>query len=670
MAEMSSFDIAAIVSELKPQLVDAWVSNVYQIDSIFTIKFRTKVGNIELLVEPQKRIHLTKYERAKPKLPSKFCMTLRKYLRNQRIIALNQHQFDRVVVIEVGKFVAEENQRVTQNRLVVELFERGNLVLLNSEGKVIIALDYRTMRDRRIIPNREFNFAPSRGLDIKNLTPTDLKTILDNSDQNLIRTLITNLNISPIYAEEICFRAQVDKNIEVKELNPEKIETLFSIIKKIATISAEATLNPSIIQTDSKEILAPFDLMQFATAKKRVFKTFNEAADEFFSLKEELKVKVEEVKEKKTELSKNEKILRNQQMAMEQLERSAIRNKRLGDLLYQYFQEIEEILTSIQKAHNNGRSWEEITEIFQEAKEKNIKSAQFVKKINYNEANLILIVEGEDFSIDFRKTVIDNANYFYSQAKKAASKLRGAKKAYEQILKQKDTVELEAQTMAKEEKKLLIRREKRWYEKFHWFISSDNFLVIGGRDLKTNELIVAKYMDTQDIFFHASFQGAPVVVIRSEGKAIPEQTLTEAAQFAVTFSKAWKAQYGQADVYCVNADQVSKSPPSGEYVSKGSFIVRGKRREFNNTPLKLMIGVKCEDKFALLMAGPPSAIQKHTNLCIEIKFGEKSSATLAKLIKSRFLKACTDDHQKKLIQNLPLEEIQRSFPGGMGDLID
>ena len=33
------------------------------------------------------------------------------------------------------------------------------------------------------------------------------------------------------------------------------------------------------------------------------------------------------------------------------------------------------------------------------------------------------------------------------------------------------------------------------FEKFYWFISSDNYLIIGGRDQQQNELVVKKYLN-------------------------------------------------------------------------------------------------------------------------------------------------------------------------------
>jgi predicted ribosome quality control (RQC) complex YloA/Tae2 family protein len=402
----------------------------------------------------------------------------------------------------------------------------------------------------------------------------------------------------------------------------------------------------------------------------QVYKSFNEAVDEVFSSKEEIQIKEVEVRDKEAQLSKTEKILKNQQIAIQRLEIDSVRYQRLGDLMYQKFQEITEILASIKNAKNKGKTWDEIIQVFKEAKQKSISPADLVKKINYRNGTLLLQVDGEEFVVDFRKSVAENANDFYTKAKKTASKLEGARKAYEKLYKRKDEVELEAQIIAKQDKKLVEKRKKQWYEKFHWFRSSDNFLVIGGRDLKTNELIYRKYLEKDDVFFHASFQGAPVVVVKSEEKPVPETTLAEAAQFAVTYSKAWKAQYGQADVYYVEADQVSLTPPSGEFLRKGSFIVRGKRIEFKNTPLKLRIGVIFQEKFAIVMAGPPNAIQKHTKFSVEIGFGDKASSSLSKMIKGRFLKASQKEAQTELIHNIPLDEIQRSLPGGKGDLKD
>ena len=72
-------------------------------------------------------------------------------------------------------------------------------------------------------------------------------------------------------------------------------------------------------------------------------------------------------------------------------------------------------------------------------------------------------------------------------------------------------------------------------------MSSDGFLVVGGRDADTNEEIFKKYMEKRDIVFHTQAPGAPLTVVNTGGKEVPESTFQEVAQFAVSYSKLWKA---------------------------------------------------------------------------------------------------------------------------------
>ena len=157
MSGMSSFDVAAIVSELKKVIVGARIRNIYQVGDVFLVKLRGMGETLQLLVEPGRRIHLTWYERAKPRFPSVFCMTLRKHLRHGKVLSVWQYDFDRVVVLEVG--VAENKVS-----LVFELFGEGNIVLVDREGKIVVAKNYASMRDRDVLPKKQYVFPPLRGL--------------------------------------------------------------------------------------------------------------------------------------------------------------------------------------------------------------------------------------------------------------------------------------------------------------------------------------------------------------------------------------------------------------------------------------------------------------------------------------------------------------------------
>ena len=58
-------------------------------------------------------------------------------------------------------------------------------------------------------------------------------------------------------------------------------------------------------------------------------------------------------------------------------------------------------------------------------------------------------------------------------------------------------------------------RKTYWFEKFYWFISSDNYLVIGGRDRQQNEIIVKKHLVCGDAYVHADVHGSSSVVVKN-----------------------------------------------------------------------------------------------------------------------------------------------------------
>src|SRR3989344_3208358 len=112
-----------------------------------------------------------------------------------------------------------------------------------------------------------------------------------------------------------------------------------------------------------------------------------------------------------------------------------------------------------------------------------------------------LIMEVE---IDLHKSVEENAGMYFDQAKKYKKKLEGARKALlESRKKLADLEKQEEKFQAEEVKKLSkVERKKEWYEKFHWFVSSEGYLCIGGKDATSNEVIIKKHMEKDDVVFH------------------------------------------------------------------------------------------------------------------------------------------------------------------------
>ena len=137
-----------------------------------------------------------------------------------------------------------------------------------------------------------------------------------------------------------------------------------------------------------------------------------------------------------------------------------------------------------------------------------------------------------------------------------------------------------------------------------------------------------------DLYFHAEVFGAPHSFIQTVGKEVPETTMKETAEFAVTFSKAWEQSRPQADAYSVKPSQVSKSANPGEHLGTGAFMIYGERNWFKKSALSCAIGFFEPEK--TLMCGPLSAIKKNCAFFLELKQGKVEKNNASKKLKKYF----------------------------------
>ena len=230
--------------------------------------------------------------------------------------------------------------------------------------------------------------------------------------------------------------------------------------------------------------------------------------------------------------------------------------------------------------------------------------------------------------LDITKSLEQNAGMYFEKAKKAKKKLEGAEEALNNSLNKLEKVKLEqSKEISKVKEKVLVKKE--WYEKFRWFISSEGFLCIGGRDATTNEIVIKKHTDKEDIVFHTSIAGSPFFVIKTEGKKVSESTLNETAQATAAYSRAWKLGLSMQEVFYVNPEQVSKKANSGEFIGRGAFMIYGKKN-FITPEIKLAIGIKNSK----IIGGPVEAVKVNSDKSVVIIQGrEKASAVAKKIIK-------------------------------------
>jgi predicted ribosome quality control (RQC) complex YloA/Tae2 family protein len=286
-----------------------------------------------------------------------------------------------------------------------------------------------------------------------------------------------------------------------------------------------------------------------------------------------------------------------------------------------------------------------------------------------------------------------NADRIYKEAKRVEEKKEGALEAIEDtrerlaaIEKRREEWEADDEDDEDEDDEekpdvdwlarssVPVRKQDKWYDRFRWFETSDGFLVIGGRNADQNEEIVKKYLNKHDLFFHTQAHGGPVTVLKATGPSepardvdIPEQSRKEAAQFAVAYSSIWKEGRFADDAYMVSADQVSKTPESGEYVEKGSFVIRGDRTYYDDVAAEVAVGLRCEPD-TRVVGGPPSAIEADTETSVRLQPGRYAQNDMAKMIYRQFRERFADTSFVRKVASPDL--IGEFLPPGGSDIVD
>ncbi|MDY6771567.1 MAG: ribosome rescue protein RqcH [Candidatus Nanohaloarchaea archaeon] len=640
---ISSLDLVALMREFAV-LEGARIDKVYQRDDELTVHiYKPGDKKYRLFIAPGKAF-LTDYKRDNPQKPPNFCMELRKHLGGQRIERIEQHGFDRVLVIHTD-----------EQKLVAELFGQGNVLLVDKGTDEIKAvMQSQEWSDRALYRGEEYEY-PEPGPDPASMGLDAFSEQLGT--RQIVKVLAADIGLGGMYAEEILARTDIDKDTRSETLDDSQRQELHRTMQSFVEAFSSGELSPRIYYRDGDPATAaPVELATYQDAEAETYDSFSTALDTYFTEKQKAEYRKKKLKAYREKKEKLERQKQQQEQMLQGMKASIDEKKELGDLIYEHYGTIEELIDTLRKARKNY-SESEIRERLESEKANGVREAQIVEDINLAEGQVVIDLGRDTVTIDIDEGVEKNAERYYQKSKEAKRKVEGAKEALEETkreleqLGKPEDIDVEDAFTNKEEK----RQKKRWYEKFRWFYSSDGFLVVGGKDQTSNDVLVKKHMQKHDRYVHADFEGAPSVVVKNpDQEEIPEQTLEEAAQLAIGYSKAWKMNIAADDAYHVAPDQVTKEPESGEYLAKGAFVIRGDRDYIRNVEVSAAVGAYERDGQWLPMGGPLSAVTAHCDHYVEVKQGGTKKSDVTKQIQRHLHDATGEDFdQDKIMRALP-----------------
>ncbi|WP_313695644.1 ribosome rescue protein RqcH [Halorarum halobium] len=702
--EMTSVDLTALVGELG-RYEGAKVDKVYLYgDDLVRFKLRDfDRGRVELLVETGevKRCHVADPAHVPdaPGRPPEFAKTLRARIGGGEFAGVEQYEFDRILTFEF--------ERPDEDTFVAaELFGQGNVAVLDETREVQRSLETVRLKSRTIAPGSQYEYPQSR-LHPLNVDFEPFRARMDESDTDIVRTLATQLNFGGLYAEEVCTRAGVEKGTPIDEATEEQYRAVHDAIVRFRERLDSGDLDPRVYLDDGEVVdVTPLPLEEHEGLESEAYDDFNAALDAYFHRLDLTEDEgIDDSPDFEAEIEKKRRIIDQQEGAIAEFEEQAEAERERAELVYAHYDLVDDVLSTVQAAREEGRPWEEIEATFAEGADRGIPEAEAVEDVNGAEGTVRLSLGEASVTLDALTGPEKNADRLYQEAKRIEGKKEGAEAAIENTREELAEVRArkEAWEAADEEQgapgdgaesdadgeadddgeepdvdwlsrpSVPIRQQDHWYDRFRWLQTSDGFLVIGGRNADQNEELVKKYMDADDLFLHAQAHGGPVTVIKATDPSepardvtIPEQSREEAAQFAVSYSSVWKDGRGAGDAYLVTPEQVSKTPESGEYVEKGGFVIRGDREYYRDVPASVSVGVQAEPE-TRVVGGPTSAIEDRAETTIKLRPGKFAQNDAAVKCYREFKRRFADDSFVRKIASA--DRIQEFLPPGGSDLL-
>lgn len=639
----STYDLLCNVSELQ-KLVGMRVAQVYDIDhKTYLIKLQRTEEKCMLLLESGSRLHTTAFEWPKNVAPSGFSMKMRKHLRNKRLECLTQLGMDRIVNMQFGSGEVAYH-------VILELYDRGNIVLTDCNMMILNILRPHT-------EGEEVRFAVREKYPLDKAHQREgppsaekLYSILSAAKpgDGLKKILMPHVDYGPAIIEHVLLKSgftavsKLGKGFDLDKDMP-KLMAALSEADGLLDLAVHQEPKGYIIQKNEKRPLPdggeedffsnqefhPMVFEQHAGLAIREFPNFDMAVDEFFSTLESQKIDMKAIQQEREAMKKLANVRKDHDQRLMALEQTQETDKQRAELISRNQQLVDNAILAVRSALANQLPWPDIQNLIKEAQANGDPVAASIKglKLEINHITMMLrdpynekdssdeVNEDDDgdcmelkpmlVDIDLDLTAFSNATKYYDKKRSAARKqqktlesqnkaLKSAEKKTKQTLK-----EVQAMTNISKSRKVF------WFEKFFWFISSENYLVIGGRDQQQNEMIVKRYMRKGDIYVHADIQGASSILIKNPtGEPVPPKTLNEAGCMAVSYSVAWNAKV-ITNAWWVESDQVSKTAPAGEYLTTGSFMIRGKKNYL--LPCNLVMG------FSFLFKLDDSSVFRHTD---------------------------------------------------------
>lgn len=547
-------DLVALVSEFQ-SLVGARLQKVYNVGQTHLYLLKLQVGTEKIFMGLQGGkfvLTLKNPPQQRPKLPSSFCQKLRRHLSNCRLTKVSTLNKDRIIDLTFGS-------EGYAHHLIIELYGDGNVVLTDFSYKVLSFIYPQRYQGRRIkVQTNYLEYLVTR--DIPEVQPA---LTLKEVERNLLRQYGKDISKETVYSL---------KRLDTPTISAEVCGVHLKIVlNRLINREPQAYT----YQTMCNPIPYQYLTAQPVTA---TYPTFSEALEHYLA---------KYLGEPNPPIQTGTTVLDTTQPP---------------DIIPKQSQQLATMTRMYQeKVANLTEKYQSLTRIIQYLV---CHPDQVQAQLQLAQANPTQVIGSQ------------HIYHWVTGAEVGTVKLRGRLSYYDNLTELYQTQKTIQRTIDRTHlghtkaitkfklahqsapPKLVVTKlelmKGHWYHNFHWMFTSNGYLVICGKNSSQNETVVKKYLEDHDIYLHSEVAGCGSAVLKvpvgCDPTTISPTDLEEAGAFVICLSRAWRDKVPDR-AYWTLATQVSKTTETGEYVQKGSFIIRGRRNYLSQIRLELGVAI-------------------------------------------------------------------------------
>ena len=551
--------IAGVVHELNQTLLNGRINKIAQPETdelLLTIK--TPAGQKRLAISASASlplIYLTNDNKPSPMTAPNFCMLLRKYIGNGRIVQITQPGMERIICFSIEHL--DDLGDICQKTLIVEIMgKHSNIIFCNDKGMILDSIKHVSAQMssvREVLPGRPY-FIPdtTQKKDPLTVTEAEFKETLLGKPMPLGKAIYNSFTgISPVAAEEICVLAGLDSDLPARELSDDVFSHLFRQFSYYFDQVRSGDFKPTIYyEGNVPKEFSVLPLSHFSSYDPIYYDSVSEVIRTYYASKD----MVTRIRQKSSDLRRV-------------VQTSLERNRKKYDLQLKQLRDTE-----------NREKYKVYGELIHTYGYNIPEKSKSMEALNYYTNEMITI------PLDPQKTPADNAKKYFEKYNKqkrtfeALTRLIAETKDeityLESISTALDIARTEEDlTEIKEElietgyvrRKFTKKKVKIKGKPLH-FISSDGFHMYVGKNNLQNEELTFHFANGNDWWFHAKGAPGSHVIVRTNGEELPDRTFEEAGRLAAHFSK--NAGSEKVEIDYIEKKHVKK--PNG---SKPGFVV-------------------------------------------------------------------------------------------------